>query len=90
MLTRLRSLEQLMPFATAGELLMQKRQSVVVVAPGTTAVAALREMEEKDIAFLPVAEGGKLVGVVAERDIARGVILRSRTLVRDIMTTDVQ
>ena len=28
-----------MPFATAGELLMQKRQSVVVVAPGTTAVA---------------------------------------------------
>jgi hypothetical protein len=28
MLTRLRSLEQLMPFATAGELLMQKRQSV--------------------------------------------------------------
>jgi CBS domain-containing protein len=89
MLTRLRSLEQLMPFATAGELLMQKRQSVVVVAPGTTAVAALREMEEKDIAFLPVVDGGKLVGVVAERDIARGVILHSRTLVRDIMTTDV-
>ena len=89
MLTRLRSLEQLMPFATAGELLLQKRQSVVVVAPGTTAVAALREMEEKDIAFLPVVEGGKLVGVVAERDVARGVILHSRTLVRDIMTTDV-
>jgi len=89
MLTRLRSLEQLMPFATAGELLLQKRQFVVVVAPGTTAVAALREMEEKDIAFLPVVEGGKLVGVVAERDIARGVILHSRTLVRDIMTTEV-
>ena len=89
MLTRLRSLEQLMPFATAGELLMQKQQSVVVVAPGTTALAALREMEQKDIAFLPVVEGGKLVGVVAERDIARGVILRGRTLVRDIMTNEV-
>ena len=89
MLTRLRSLEQLMPFATAGELLMQKRQSVVAIAPGATAVAALREMEEKDIGFLPVVEGGKLVGVVAERDIARGVILRSRTLVREIMTTEV-
>jgi len=75
-----------MPFATAGELLMQKRQSLVVVAPGTTAVAALREMGKKDIAFLPVVEGGKLVGVVAERDIARGVILHGRTLVRDIMT----
>ena len=89
MLARLRSLEQLMPFATAGELLMQKQQSVVVVAPGTTAVAALREMEEKDIAFLPVVERGKLVGVVAERDIARGVILHGRTLVRSIMTTEV-
>jgi CBS domain-containing protein len=90
MLTRLRSLEQLMPFDTAGELLMQNRRRVVVVAPGTTAVAALREMEENDIAFLPVVEDGKLVGVIAERDIARGVILHSRTLVRDIMTTDVQ
>ena len=76
MLTRLRSLEQLMPFATAGELLMQKRQSVVAIAPGATAIAALREMEEKDIGFLPVLEGGKLVGVVAERDIARGVTER--------------
>ncbi len=33
-------------------------------------------MEEKDIAFLPVLEGEKLVGVVSERDIARGVILQ--------------
>ena len=66
---------------------MQKRQLVVMAAPGTTVVAALREMEEKDIAFLPVLEGHKLVGVV--RDIARGVILHSRTLVCDIMTTDV-
>jgi CBS domain-containing protein len=89
MLTRLRSLEQLMPFATAGELLMQKRQSVVTISPGASAIDALREMEEKDIGFLPVVEGGKLVGVLAERDIARGVILRSRTLVREIMTTEV-
>jgi len=89
MLTRLRSLEQLMPFATAGELLLQKRQSVVTISPGASAIDALREMEEKDIGFLPVVEGGNLVGVLAERDIARGVILRSRTLVREIMTSEV-
>jgi len=89
MLTRLRSLEQLMPFATAGELIAAKGQALISVSPDITARAALREMEENDIAFLPVLEGGKLVGVVAERDIARGVILHRRTLVRDIMTTDV-
>ena len=46
-------------------------------------------MEEKDIGFLPVLDEGKLVGVLSERDIARGVILQHRMLVRDIMTTRV-
>jgi CBS domain-containing protein len=76
-----------MPFATAGELIAEKRQPVVSVSPGATALAALGEMERKDIAFLPVLEGEKLVGVLSERDIARGVLLRQRTAVRDIMTT---
>jgi CBS domain-containing protein len=85
--TRLRSLEQLMPFGTAGELIAEKRQPVVSVSPDATALAALAEMEQKDIAFLPVLEGEKLVGVVSERDIARGVLLQQRTAVRDITTT---
>ena len=93
MLTRLRSLEQLMPFATAGELIAKKRQPLVAVSPGTTVLGALREMKEKHIAFLPVLDGEKLVGVLAERDIACGVILEQRsakdTAVRDIMTTRV-
>jgi CBS domain-containing protein len=84
------SLEQLMPFATAGELLARKRQPLVAVSPGTTVLAALREMQEKHVAFLPVLEGEKLVGVLAERDIACGVILSQRsakdTAVREIMT----
>jgi CBS domain-containing protein len=86
---RLRSLEQLMPFATAGELLAEKRQLLVSISPGATALAALPEMEQKDIAFLPVLEGELLVGVVSERDITRGVLLRQRTAVRDIMITQV-
>ena len=78
-----------MPFTTAGELIAAKRQPLVSVAPGATARAALRVMEEKDIGFLPVLDGEKLVGVVSERDIARGVILQHRTAVREIMTTRV-
>ena len=78
-----------MPLSTAGELVAQKRRSLISVSPGTTARAALREMEENDFAFLPVLEGEKLVGVASERDIARGVILHYRAAVREIMTTDV-
>ena len=76
-----------MPFATAGELIARNRQPLVTTTPSATALAALGEMEEKDIGFLPVLEGEKLVGVVSERDIARGVVLHHRLLVREIMTT---
>lgn len=78
-----------MPFATAGELLAEKRQALVSVAPSALARDALREMEDRDIAFLPVLQDGKLVGVVSERDIARGVILQHRATVREIMSTRV-
>ena len=89
MRARLRSLEQLMPFATAGELIAHKRRPLVSISPDTTARDALRAMEENDIGFLPVLEGEKLAGVVSERDIARGVILQHRVIVREIMTTQV-
>src|SRR5215475_1332496 len=89
MRTRRRTLEQLVPFATAGELVARNHRQLVTTSPGTTARAALGKMEEKDIGFLPVLERGTLVGVVSERDIARGAILHHRTLVREIMTTRV-
>jgi CBS domain-containing protein len=89
----LRSPEQLMPFATAGELLAKKRQPLVSVSPGITVFAALREMKEKHVAFLPVLDGERLVGVLSERDIACGIILTQRsakdTTVREIMTARV-
>lgn len=89
----LRSPEQLMPFATAGELLAKKRQPLVSVSPGTAVLAALREMKEKHVAFLPVLDRENLVGVLSERDIACGIILMQRsakdTTVREIMTARV-
>lgn len=89
MRARLNSLEQLMPFATAGELLAENRQAVVTIAPGAGVGAAAQLMTEKDIGFLAVLEGGKLVGVLSERDIVRGASLQHLTFVRDIMTTRV-
>jgi len=78
-----------MPFSTAGELLTRQKQRLVTTSPDATAREALERMKEKEIGFLPVLEHGKLVGVVSERDIARGVILQHRTRVREIMSPGV-
>ena len=90
MRARLRSLEQLMPLPTAGELIAQASKPLVSVSPDATARAALLTMEENDIGFLPVLDGGQLVGVLSERDIARGMVLHHRTGVRELMTTHVR
>jgi CBS domain-containing protein len=87
MLTRLRSLEQLMPFATAGELLAKKGRPVIAISSGATVVGALHVMQREDVGFLPVLDEGKLAGVLSERDIARGAMLEQSVFVRDVMTT---
>jgi CBS domain-containing protein len=89
MRARRRTLEQLMPFATAGELITRQKQHLVTTSPDVTAREALERMEQKDIGFLPVLEHGNLVGVVSERDIARGVILHDRMRVRELMISRV-
>ncbi len=88
-----RSMEQLMPFPTAQELLARNRNPLESVPPGTKVLAALQMMAEKNIRFLPVVENGKLAGVLSERDCARRVILgkldAGSTVVREIMSTNV-
>ena len=87
------SMEQLMPFPTAQELIAKQRVPMESVPPGMTVLAALRMMAEKNIRFLAVVENGKLAGVLSERDCARRVILgkldAAGTAVRDIMSKDV-
>ena len=95
----LTSMEQLLPFPTAEELIAKKRDAVVSltrghimsVPPQATVLAALRCMAENHIGFLPVIENGALVGVLSERDCARRVLLgklpAESTAVREIMTT---
>ena len=89
----LTSMEQLLPFPTAQELVAKRREPVVSVAPDCTVFAALQKMEEKHIGLLVVIDHGRLAGVVSERDCARRVVLRQLaakdTAVRDIMTAQV-
>jgi len=89
----LTSMEQLLPFPTAGDLIAKKRDALVSVTPATTVLVAMQTMAEKHLGFLAVIENGKLAGVLSERDCARRVVLgqlaADKTAVRDIMTTSV-
>jgi CBS domain-containing protein len=89
----LTSMEQLMPFPTAQELVAKDKKPLESVPPGMTVLAALQMMAEKNIRFLAVIENGKLAGVLSERDCARRVILgkldAGSTAVREIMSTNV-
>ena len=91
--TPLRSVDQLMPFATAGELCAKRSEPVISTAPQTSVLQAMQKMVEKDIGFLVVLENDRLVGVVSARDCARRVLLARQSaaevMVRDIMITRV-
>jgi CBS domain-containing protein len=68
-------------------------QSVASISPEASVFEAVQKMAEKNIGALVVVEGGKVVGVVSERDYARKVALMARssrdTPVRDIMSAPV-
>ena len=89
----LKSPEQLLAFKPLKRVLAAKSPGAHSVAPGTSMFDALRLMADKEIGFLVVLDGAKLVGVVSERDYARKVVLQgkasSNTPVRDIMTRKV-
>ena len=84
------SMEQLLPFPTAEELLAKKTAGVVAVAPHVTVLTAMQRMADRHLGLLVVLDAGRLVGVLSERDCARRVVLgqlaADATSVREIMT----
>jgi CBS domain-containing protein len=73
-------------------ILKRKGSDVMTIAPTTTVHEALTIMSEKNFGSLLVADDGKYMGLITERDYARKVILKGKssadTPVSDIMTTD--
>jgi CBS domain-containing protein len=83
-----------MTMLTLNQLLDRKGRIVVSIAPDDPVLEAVRSMAERHVGALMVLEpGGRVAGIVSERDYARKVVLQGRsshdTPVRDIMTPNV-
>ena len=78
---------------TVRQLLEGKAAEVHWISPDAPVIDAIRLMAEKHVGALLVMDGGRLVGIVSERDYARKVVLQGRsssnTPVREIMTAEV-
>ena len=62
------------------------------VEPGTTAAEAAQTMKSENVGSLPILDGGRLVGVVTDRDLALRVLAEgkgSETVVGEIASKDV-
>jgi CBS domain-containing protein len=78
---------------TVRQLLDGKKPGVVTIEASEPVRSAIQLMAEHFVGALPVTEGGKLAGIVSERDYARKVVLMGRksteTTVATIMSAPV-
>lgn len=74
------------------QLLEAKTSEIHSIGPDAAVIDAIRLMAEKRIGAVLVMDGGRLVGILSERDYARKIVLQGRssadTPVRAIMTSD--
>ena|SRR5579862_748950 len=74
------------------KILNEKGSQVWSIPPDALVYDAIATLSERNIGALPVTDGGKLVGVISERDYTRKVVLKGRssktTTVREVMSPD--
>ncbi len=74
------------------DILRRKGNKVTTVPPDTSVIDALHLMAAQNIGSVVVAENGKFLGIMTERDYSRKIILKGRsstdTTVREIMSSD--
>ena len=77
---------------SVGTLLDRKGRRVFSIAPDTSVYSAIEQMAELGIGALVVLDGGRLAGILSERDYTRKVIIAGRsskdTAAGEIMSTD--
>jgi CBS domain-containing protein len=75
------------------EILAHKGTNIWSIGPDESVYEAIKLLAEKEIGAIAVTDGGRLVGIVSERDYARQIILKGRssekTQIRDIMSSEV-
>ena len=76
---------------TVSHVLGEKGHEVLQIEASATVFDAIRRMVESNVGALLVTDGGRLAGIVTERDYLRRVTLEGRTerdtLVREIMSS---
>jgi CBS domain-containing protein len=79
--------------ATIHDILKNKGSAIYSIAPEATVFEALMLMADKNVGSVLVMEGDRLLGVLAERDYTRKVVVRGRTSretrAREIIATPV-
>ena len=75
------------------DILANKDSRIYSVTGQSSVYDALQLMSEKNIGALIIMDGGRLAGILSERDYARKIVLKGRsshdTLVKEIMTENV-
>lgn len=76
---------------TAGDILATKEARVLSVDADASVLEAARQMIDANVGAMLVSVGGRITGIVTERDYLRRVVLAERTdretAVREIMTS---
>jgi len=79
--------------ATVRDIVRKKGQDVVSTSPEASVFEALKLMSDHNLGALLVIAGGRVEGILSERDCARRLDLHGRnareTMVKDIMTSKV-
>ena len=69
----------MIPSGTINEILLHKGSQVWTISPDATVFEAIQLMADKNVGALLVTDGGKLVGLITERDYTRKVALKGKS-----------